>query len=266
MQFWFSEQARLLWLSVLCGLLWSLESVIPFYRFQLGRWRHAAPNLALTGLLILTNVMLSFGTAYLATLAAQRGVGLLPLLVLTPWAALALGVAGMDFFTYVAHVLLHKTRLGWRFHRVHHSDNEVDVTTAFRQHPGETIWRIFWQLAAIVVFGVPLWVAAIYLTVSALNAQLEHANIKVPDRLDRLLRLVLVTPNMHKAHHSRAPRETDSNYANIFSGWDRLGGTYTTAIDLAQFRYGLDGFDGDDQQSLAGLLRLPFLQEKKDAY
>jgi sterol desaturase/sphingolipid hydroxylase (fatty acid hydroxylase superfamily) len=265
MQFWFSDQARLLWLIILCGLLWSLESVIPLYRFQLGRWRHAAPNLALTVLLILTNVTLSLGTAYLAAFAAQRGVGLLPWLGLAPWVALVLGVAGMDCFTYLAHVLLHKTQLGWCFHRVHHSDSEVDVTTAFRQHPGETIWRILWQLAAIVVFGVPLWVAAVYLTVSALNAQLEHANIKVPDQPDRWLRLVIVTPNMHKAHHSRAQCETDSNYSNIFSGWDRLGGTYTAAIDLAQFRYGLDGFDGDDQQSLAGLLRLPFLREKKDA-
>jgi sterol desaturase/sphingolipid hydroxylase (fatty acid hydroxylase superfamily) len=263
MQFWFSESARLLWLIVVCGLLWSLESLVPLYRSQRGRLRHAAPNLALTALLILTNLLLSFGTAYLATLAAERGVGLLPWLGVAPWATLALGVAGMDFFTYLAHVLLHKTRLGWRFHRVHHSDNAVDVTTAFRQHPGESLWRVAWQLAAILVFGVPLWVVAVYLTVSALNAQLEHANLNVPARLDRLLRLVMVTPNMHKAHHSRAQHETDSNYANIFSVWDRLGGTYTAVVDVGQFRYGLDGFDGDEQQSLAGLLLAPFPREKK---
>ncbi len=263
MQFWFSEQARLLWLIIVCGLLWSLESVVPLYPFQRRRWRHAAPNLALTVLLILTNLALSFGTAYLAALAAQGGGGLLSWLDFTPWATLMLGVAGMDFFTWLAHVLLHKTWLGWRFHRVHHSDNAVDVTTAFRQHPGETLWRICWQLAAIVVFGVPLWVTAVYLTVSALNAQLEHANINVPDRFDQLLRLVVVTPNMHKAHHSRTQRETDSNYANIFSIWDRLGGTYTAAVDFRQFRYGLEGFDDDERQSLAGLLRLPFLREKE---
>lgn len=264
MQFWFSEQARLIWLIVLCGLLWALESVVPLYPFQRGRWRHAVPNLALTVLLILTNVTLSFGTAWLAALTARRGIGLLTWLNPALWAVLLLGVAGMDCFTYLAHVLMHKTRPGWRFHCVHHSDNSVDVTTSFRQHPGETIWRILCQLAAIVTFGVPLQVTAVYLTVSALNAQLEHANVKLPERIDRWLRLVFVTPNMHKVHHSRVQRETDSNYGNIFSLWDRLCGTYTAAVDFRQFRYGLDGFDGNEQQSLTGLLLLPFLRGKNN--
>ena len=140
-----------------------------------------------------------------------------------------------------------------------HSENAVDVTTAFRQHPGETVWRLLWQLAAIVVFGVPLWIVIIYLIMSALNAQLEHANIKMNSRLDRFLRLVIVTPHMHKAHHSRDQRETDSNYANIFSFWDRLFGTYTAEIDFRKLRYGLDGFDAKERQTLRGLLKMPFM-------
>ena len=104
-----------------------------------------------------------------------------------------------------------------QFHRVHHSEREVNVTTAFRQHPGESLWRIFWQMLAILIFGLPLWVVVMYLMLSGLNAQLEHANIRVNGFLDRMVRLLFVTPNMHKVHHSREQKETDTNYANIFS-------------------------------------------------
>jgi sterol desaturase/sphingolipid hydroxylase (fatty acid hydroxylase superfamily) len=134
------------------------------------------------------------------------------------------------------------------------------VTTAFRQHPGETVWRILWQLAAVVAFGLPLWVVAVYLTLSGLNAQLEHANVRLSDRVDRLLRLIVVTPNMHKGHHSRIQKETDTNYSNIFSCWDRLCGTYTPRVNFKELRYGLAGFDDRHKQSLRGLLRMPFVK------
>ena len=172
---------------------------------------------------------------------------------------LIVGVAALDFFAYLAHVLLHKSWVGWQFHRVHHSEKAVDVTTAFRQHPGETVWRILWQLAAILIFGLPLWVVAIYLTLSGLNAQLEHANIRLNDRVDGLLRSVFVTPNMHKTHHSRVQKETDTNYSNIFSFWDRLYGTYTARVNFKGLRYGLDGFDDTDKQTLRSLLKIPFV-------
>jgi len=103
-----------------------------------------------------------------------------------------------------------------------------DVTTAFRQHPGEMVWRLLWQLAAIALFGVPLW-------------------------------LLFVTPHMHKVHHSRDQKETDSNYSNIFSLWDKIFGTYTSATDFRQLSYGLDGFDVEERQTLGGLLKMPFM-------
>jgi sterol desaturase/sphingolipid hydroxylase (fatty acid hydroxylase superfamily) len=154
---------------------------------------------------------------------------------------------------------LHKSWVGWQFHRVHHSENAVDVTTAFRQHPGETVWRILWQLAPIVVFGIPLWVVIMYLIFSGLNAELEHANIRLNLRVDRLLRFFVVTPNMHKVHHSCEQQETDSNYSNIFSIWDRLFGTYTSSVDFLKLNYGLDGFDVSERQTLRGLLKMPFV-------
>ena len=263
MQELLTDQGRLIILIVLCGFLWALESIIPLYRFRYSRVRHAMPNVALTLLLVITNLSLSFSSAYLAGFSVRNGIGLFAFLNLPSWAQIIFGVLALDLFAYFAHVLLHKSWLGWQFHRVHHSENAVDVTTAFRQHPGETVWRILWQLAAIVLFGIPLWVVVVYLILSGLNAELEHANIRLNFRVDRLLRLLVVTPNMHKVHHSRDQRETDSNYSNIFSLWDRLFGTYTSSIDFRRLNYGLDGFDVEERQTLGGLLKMPFVNYKR---
>ena len=250
-----SDRGRLAALVILCGLLWAIESIVPLFALGDRRARHALPNLGLTALLVAVNLVLSFGTAAVVAVASARGIGLLHAIALPAWATLLVGLVGLDGLAYVAHRLLHELPAGWRFHRVHHCDADVDVTTAFRQHPFETVWRMAWQLAGMLALGLPLWVVAIYLVVSAANAELEHANVRVPARLDRVLRLVFVTPHMHKVHHSRDQRETDSNYSNIFSWWDRVLGTYTARDDLGGLRYGLDDVRAD---TLWGLLRMPF--------
>jgi sterol desaturase/sphingolipid hydroxylase (fatty acid hydroxylase superfamily) len=255
----FSEQSRLLILIFVCALLWSLESFNPHSRYANERFRRSLPNIGLTVALVLTNLLLSIASARVAGFTQTYQFGLLFLFKLSPWVVLIVGIAALDLFAYLAHVLLHKSWLGWQFHRVHHSDGDVNVTTAFRQHPGETVWRVFWQVLAVVVFGLPLSVVAVYLMISALNAQLEHANIMVNETLDRWLRLIVVTPNMHKVHHSRDQQETDTNYSNIFSVWDRIFRTYTATVDFRTLRYGLDGFDDRKQQTLPALLKLPFL-------
>jgi sterol desaturase/sphingolipid hydroxylase (fatty acid hydroxylase superfamily) len=259
MQSLLSDQVRVLALVGICALLWSLESITPLYRYHHSRLRHALSNVALAVILVLTNLALSFSSAYLSAFTVSYRVGLFAMVTLPVWIQAVLSVIALDPFAYFAHVLLHKSWLGWQFHRVHHSENKVDVTTAFRQHPGETVWRILWQLAAIVVFGLPLWMVIVYLILSTLNAQMEHANIKMNRSLERCLRLLIVTPHMHKVHHSRDQRETDSNYSNNFSFWDRLFGTYTAEIEFRKLRYGLDGFDVEERQTLRGLLKMPFM-------
>lgn len=238
---------RLILLVATCALLWSFESVWPLQRYRDSRLHRRWPNIALALFVVLLNLGLSF---VVAAVSAKSELTLLKALA---------GIVALDLATYTAHVLLHKSAFAWRFHRVHHSESEVDVTTAFRQHPGETLWRVAWQLPPVLLLGLPFSIVVLYLTLSTLNAQLEHANLRVPERVDRVLRLLFVTPNMHKVHHSRAQRETDSNYANIFSIWDRLFGTYTRTVDITTLRYGLDGFDEPRMQSLRGLLGLPYL-------
>jgi len=123
-------------LMVLCGVLWALESIIPLYRFRYSRVRHAMTNFALTLLLVIANLSLSFSSAYLAGFSVRHSIGVLVLFDLPSWVQIIFGVLALDLFAYFAHVLLHKSWLGWQFHRVHHSENAVDVTTAFHQHPG----------------------------------------------------------------------------------------------------------------------------------
>ena len=255
-----SPQSRLLGLIIGATVLWTIESVLPLYEYEKHRLRRALPNIAFTVLLVLTNLLLSSVTACVANFVMDKRIGLSFLFDMPSVLAALLGVMALDLFTYFAHVLMHKSRLGWQFHCVHHSDVEVNVTTAFRQHPGETLWRILWQLLAIITFGLPLSVVVVYLVISTLNAQLEHTNIKLFAPLDRVLRLLVVTPNMHKVHHSREQIETDSNYSNIFSIWDRIFGTYT-ATDFSRLRYGLDGFDDRRKQTVPALLKVPFLHE-----
>jgi sterol desaturase/sphingolipid hydroxylase (fatty acid hydroxylase superfamily) len=258
MPLWFSDQARVLLLIVSCAVLWSAESLVPIYVFERPRLRRALPNVGLAVLLVLTNLVLSFATAQVSSFTTGRQIGLLFLSPMPSWLMALLGIVALDLFAYFAHVLLHKSWLGWQFHRVHHSDREVNVTTAFRQHPGETVWRILWQVLAVGIFGIPVWVVIIYLMVSTLNAQLEHTNIRLSERWDRLARSLFVTPNMHKVHHSREQYQTDTNYSNIFSVWDRVFGTHTPATDFGALRYGLDGLDDQRKQTLPALLKLPF--------
>jgi sterol desaturase/sphingolipid hydroxylase (fatty acid hydroxylase superfamily) len=153
---------------------------------------------------------------------------------------------------------MHKVGWMWRFHRVHHSDTLVDVTTAYRQHPGETVFRFAFTAAPALLLGVTPEAIAIYRTLSGISAVIEHANVKPPEWLDRALRTIIVSPILHKVHHSRVAAETDSNYGNILSVFDRIFGTFTPAERAASVRYGLDGCDGADQQSFAGLVRLPW--------
>jgi sterol desaturase/sphingolipid hydroxylase (fatty acid hydroxylase superfamily) len=134
----------------------------------------------------------------------------------------------------------------------------VDVTTTIRQHPGESLIRYAFMAAFAVVLGPGPAAFALYRAASALNGLLEHANLRAPLWLDSLLSLVTTWPHMHKVHHSRRREETDTNYANLFSLWDRLFGTFTPPCRGTRIAYGLDGLDDPATQTTAGLLALPF--------
>lgn len=247
-----SERAVIVALMALNGsALWLLERFLPNSSHRHARRRIVA-NLALTALLIASNVTIGL------VAAAGGPAGPLRAAALPDWAGVLVVVVVLDGLAYLAHVLMHTLPRAWRFHRVHHSDAHVDVTTAFRQHPLETCWRYAFQLAGAWALGASGHSVAIYLALSALNAQLEHADVALPARWDARLRLLFATPAMHRVHHSRVQRETDSNYSNIFSIWDRVFGTYQAPRPGERIAFGLDECDAPEGQRARGLLLLPF--------
>jgi sterol desaturase/sphingolipid hydroxylase (fatty acid hydroxylase superfamily) len=256
-----SNGSRVAFLLIALGVIFLFEVAFPLFSYARGHLvRHSLRNLLLTTIFLGVNYLLSPISPFATDIVTETKFGLSGWLGLPPAGQLLVGIVGLDLFAYFAHVTMHKLSWLWHFHRVHHSDNEVDVTTAFREHPGETLWRVSWHIAGVIAFGTPMWVLISYLTLSALNAQLEHANIRLPASLDRWLRLLFVTPNMHKVHHSRDLPETDMNYSNLLSIWDRIGRTYSHGPRLADIRYGLDGFDDQEKQSVGGLLKMPFMK------
>ncbi len=225
-----------------------------------GRWNalHLGPNLALTFIAFATNIFFNGGLVAMLVWSESHRVGLLHRLPMRPAPALFVVVLVLDFSFYVAHVAMHRVASFWRFHSVHHSDPAVDVTTTIRQHPVEGVIRYAFMAAFALPLGASPGAFAVYRSWSALNGLLEHANIGVPLWLDRLLSLVTTWPGMHKVHHSRIPNQTNTNYGNIFSLFDRLFFTFTPARHGRNVVYGLDGHDGPATQTTAGLLRRPF--------
>lgn len=202
----------------------------------------------------------------MALVAQQRGWGLLNQFVLPDGVALLIGVLALDCVIYFQHVLFHAVPALWRLHRMHHSDMDFDVTTGVRFHPIEILLSLGIKLAAIVALG-PSALAVLVFEI-ALNATslFNHGNVQLPAALDRVLRLVVVTPEMHRVHHSNLPHETNSNFGFSFPWWDHLFGTYRAQPRLGHLgmTIGLDQFRDPDKLNLSGLLRQPFLGPPDD--
>lgn len=211
--------------------------------------------LAITlGLGILLNFTLVAGAAYFS----ESGIGLLQVLGTSGGAAFIVALVALDGASYLVHRLMHQMPILWRVHLVHHIDASVDATTAFRQHPIEGVLRFSFIAVTAWGLGAPPAAIAVYRLLGALNSVLEHANIRLPRWLDRALVWFWVTPDMHKVHHSRERIETDSNYANLFSFFDRLFGSFTPSSRGPLVRYGIRGHDSPEHQSIGAVLWLPF--------
>lgn len=180
-----------------------------------------------------------------AAYAAQRGWGLLAAVDLPGWADLVLAVVLLDLAIYAQHVAFHAVPVLWRLHRMHHADLDFDVTTGARFHPVEIVLSAAIKCAVVAAIGAPAAAVVLFEVILNATAMFNHANVRLPAALDRVLRLAVVTPDMHRVHHSLRPEETNSNYGFNLPWWDRLFGTYRAqpadgheamTIGLAQFR------------------------------
>jgi len=245
------------------ALFWIIENAIPFARFDYSKWKHAGVNFFFTGTTIVVNLLLAFALVMVSVWVTSNDLGLIARIGPVPIVLTVLiGMTMLDLIgAYVPHILSHKVRFLWRFHLIHHSDPQVDTTTANRHHPGESILRVVFTCMAIAVVGAPLWMIFMYQSLSVLVAQFGHANIFLPRLVDNILSWVIVTPNMHHVHHHYAQPFTDSNYANIFAFWDRLFGTFRR-IDAHELRYGINThMDATENGSVTRLLTVPFRQD-----
>jgi sterol desaturase/sphingolipid hydroxylase (fatty acid hydroxylase superfamily) len=234
-----------------------LETAVPMFIAKPWQNGRRGANLGLTAMSLLSNWLL----ASLAAIAAVswRPAGLMAQLQWPFWAQVALAVLVIDFSVgYLSHRTMHMWPPMWRFHQIHHNDPFVDVTTTYRTHPVETVWRFLFAIVPIWLLGLPAQAVVIQRLLQATNGILEHANVRLWPALDRVLSQCFVTPNIHKIHHSRAVHEANSNYANLTTLYDRLLGTYTPAERAASVTYGLDDADAARLGSLPGLLALPF--------
>ena len=216
------------------------------------------------GLVAVDNLMLrllSAASAVGTALAVEaQGWGVFNWLLWPAWCEGLAAVAMLDFAIYLQHVLLHAVPLLWRFHRVHHSDRDFDVTTGVRFHPVEVLLSLLYKMAVVAVFGAPAIAVLAFEVILNATSLFNHGNVFLPLGADRALRWFLVTPDMHRVHHSPLRVETNSNFGFNLPWWDRLFGTYraqpTAGHDVMAI--GLDDVRQPDRWPLIGLLAMPF--------
>ena len=196
-----------------------------------------------------------------AVFCQEHRLGLLNQVAWPAWAGLLVTVVVVDLAYYLQHYVLHRVPLLWRLHRTHHSDLEYDFTTGVRFHPFETVYSTAVLMLVVLVLGAPPAAVLIAQALSVAVAFIEHANLRIPDAVDRVLRRVIVTPDMHRIHHSQDVHEGNSNFSNMFSFWDRLFGTYVDqpAAGHDGIAFGVAELAEPRHQRFGWLLLQPFL-------
>lgn len=198
-----------------------------------------------------------------AVIAEDRGWGLFHAALPVPgWAGIALSVILLDLAIYLQHVLFHAVPLLWRLHRMHHADPDVDATTGARFHPVEILLSMLFKLGCIIALGLPPLGVLVFEVLLNAGSTFSHANLRLPAAVDRVLRWLVVTPDMHRVHHSIAPAETNSNFGFTLPWWDRLGGTYRDQpiAGHEQMTLGIEQFRDLRDLRLDRLLVQPFLE------
>lgn len=235
-------------------------------RAAANRARRWTANLGLaafnTGVLRLSFLVVPALTVITALYVDARGWGLLPTLGVGGAVAAIVSFVVLDLAIYAQHVVFHYVPVFWRFHRVHHADIDFDVSTGVRFHAGEIFVSQAWKILVVLALGAPaIAVLAFEIALNA-TAMFSHSNLRLPDMVDRRLRLATVTPDMHRVHHSVDVAETNSNFGFNFSIWDRLFGTYRAAskVEQSDMAIGLASCRGPEASKFAWLMAMPFAQ------
>ncbi len=236
----------------------TLETLLPFMMHSTYRKKQKWHNLGNVLVSFVLNAALSGVITSAIIYANDSHFGLLHLLPLPVWANFVIGMLFCDLNSYVAHRLYHRVPLFWKFHRVHHSDTELDATSALRMHPFEFVFQAFTQATILPLLGVSRASFVLYFAFALPLFIINHANLKYPRWFERVFSLVFITPDWHRVHHSSHQPETDSNFADVFSFWDRLFGTHRTTADVNKISFGLEDLRDPKDQTLLAQLKAPF--------
>lgn len=251
------------------GVFFAVLGTMAFWELQaprrvsaLPRWQRWPGNLGIVALdTFLVRLLIPVAGAGTATLVAAEGWGLFNQAQIPSWVAVLLSIILLDLAIYGQHVLFHAVPALWRVHRMHHADLDFDVTTGVRFHPVEIVLSMLIKLGVIVLLGVPAMAVVLFEILLNATSMFNHGNVRLPAAVDRVLRLAIVTPDMHRVHHSIKRRETDSNFGFNLSLWDRLFGTYRAQPERGHegMTLGIPGFrDPRDCATLLGMLAIPF--------
>jgi sterol desaturase/sphingolipid hydroxylase (fatty acid hydroxylase superfamily) len=247
--------------ATVLALLAGVELLAPRRRQAVSRWRRWPGNLGLVALdTVMLRILFPAAAVGIALLAEQRGWGLFNLVDLPLWVEIGLAVVLLDLIIYGQHVLFHHVPWLWRLHRVHHADLEFDVTTGLRFHPLEIVLSMLIKFAAVVLLGPAALAVLIFEVLLNATSMWSHANIRLPEWSDRIVRRAIVTPDMHRTHHSIVRRETDSNFGFNLSCWDRLFGTYRHQPEAGHqgMTIGISQFRSEHELRLDRMLLQPF--------
>ena len=266
MQSWLIENETNVRLSFFFGVLLVmavLELIIPQRKLNYSKATRWANNLLLVSL---NSVLLRF-LAGAAVIATEKNIGIFNLFELPYHLEVFLMVALLDFSIYLQHALVHALPLFWRLHRMHHADLDYDVTTGARFHPIEIFISMAYKIAVVLTLGASVEAVILFEILLNGTAMFNHSNIRLPKALDRLIRLFLVTPDMHRVHHSVVPRETNSNFGFALPWWDYLCGTYQKDPAAGQqgMTIGLEVLRDPKELTLPHLLIQPF-KNVQDGY
>jgi sterol desaturase/sphingolipid hydroxylase (fatty acid hydroxylase superfamily) len=247
----------------LMAVLYSLEQLLGTQFNYKKRPQHFFHNALFQVTFFIGNIFWATFTVYCIEWLNHNHVGLFYLIQLPLWLKLVLGVALIDFVTYWFHRMSHTVSLLWRFHRVHHSDTTMDVSTFFRSHPLELmLWFGTSNVIAAGIFGLDVLTLGLYFLVGTPFFIIEHTNLRFPKWVDHSFGLVFTTPNLHKVHHEQDQHYTDSNFADIFILWDRLFGTYKYK-PAEQIKFGLKEFNEDKKQTFWYQFTSPFIKIRR---
>ena len=251
------ELAKPVGAAACLALLWSVEGLAPMFEGRKDRVRHDLANVALGvfNALVASSVFAG-ATLAVATWSGERGYGLLHQFSLPVGVRVAAAIVLFDAWQYLWHRLNHRVPILWRFHAVHHSDADLDATTALRFHTGEIVLSSIARLAVLPALGLTIQELLVYETVLLPVILFHHSNVRIGDRHDRWMRVIVVTPRMHWVHHSDWRPETDSNFSSILSVWDRIFGSFRLRRDAGTIRLGL-GLPDRESRDLKGILSMP---------